>query len=572
MTTQAKPSRLDLERELIWRRCKTDPWYFILNYVQVKNPRGAYEAWNAEWLHQGDITRWMHGKWLSESKSMSGALKARQVGWTTIAHAFVLWDIFFHDYHDWLSVSVGEDEAKDALASKVKAPYERLPSWMLRRGPQIKSATSQLFAFENGSSILAIPSTERSGRSRAVYGALFDEAAFMEDAGAVFAGVEPTVYGPLFMFSTANGMGDFFHDTWVESLADDSEWDMSFYPWSVVPGRTEAWYETQKLTYRTQPHLFYQEYPNNPTEAFLKSGRTAFDIEHLTEWGAWSEPAYRHDVTAMDFHRELDADEIFEYTRLGDSERADLELWVWEYPTIIRGPDGRVAQLPSYSVGVDVSEGLAHGDFSAVEVRNLNTGEQVATMRAHIPIYELGPFIELVGYLYFTALIGVERNSFGLVPLEYLQNRGYPRIYRMDPIAELKRGQRSPRYGWLTTRTTKPKMVQDMVKATVHEEVILHDRRWLQEASTFISTGTGRYEASASNTDDLLMASLVNHQVSRDIDRFPVVWEPLEVPEITFRDVFGDVTYAGDELVAANVLDQPIGQAHEAPVRVSFRR
>ena len=281
-------NRIEVERELIWRRCMQDPWYFIKNYVKVLSVGKGYVPFDL-WDHQPEIIKWMHSKHTG-GPSCNGALKARQVGWTTIGNAFALWSMFFHPNHPWLQVSVGQDEAADALTSKVTTPYSMLPSWMRQRGPSVVKDTAEQFGFDNGSYMLAIPSTSRSGRSRAVFGCLFDEAAFMVEADEVYAGVEPMVYGPMFVFSTANGMGNFFHETWTESLADDSLWDMKFFPWTSVPGRDDEWYAEKKLAYRGREHLFYQEYPSNPAEAFMRSGRTAFDLEFLEENHDWREP------------------------------------------------------------------------------------------------------------------------------------------------------------------------------------------------------------------------------------------------------------------------------------------
>jgi len=382
--TPPKHSKLQLERELIWRRCQKDPWYFISEYVKVLVVAKGYQKFDL-WEHQPEIIQWMLSKH-TDKASYSGSLKARQIGWTTIGNAFALWSMWFHPNHPWIQVSVGEDEAAAALTSKVTTPYSMLPSWMRRRGPQVVKDTAQEFGFDNGSSMLAIASTSRSGRSRAVYGCLFDEAAFMVDAEEVYAGIEPMVYGPLFVFSTANGMGNFFHQTWTESLADDSVWDMKFFPWSVVPGRDEDWYKTKKLTYRGREHLFYQEYPSNPGEAFMRSGRTAFDLEHLESTQDWVEPLYKIDLAQLEFHKMHD--DKWELSKIPAGEYRDLELHVFTEPEVERDEDGMVLRKPNYGIGVDVSEGLAHGDYSAISVRDINRGEQVATVRAHIPIYD----------------------------------------------------------------------------------------------------------------------------------------------------------------------------------------
>lgn len=550
--------------------CEQSAWYFISNYVHVLVVGKGYQHLDLAWSHQEEIVEWMQEAHDKSEATWNGALKARQVGWTTIANAFALWCMVFHKHHEWLEVSVGEDEANLAVSQKILGPYEQLPGWMRRRGPSIESQTQTEIQFDNGSGMKSIPSTGRSGRSRAVFGCIFDEAAFMVDAQDVFAGVDPAVYGPMFVFSTANGMGDFFHSTWVESMADDSVWDMRFFDWSVVPGRDTDWYETKQKSYRGQEHLFFQEYPANPTEAFLKSGRTAFDLEFLDERFAWEEPLYKLDATQLVFHRH-DPEMMIEKAKIPAGEYRDLEIWVWNEPNIERDEDGHVTRIPNYGVGVDVSEGLEHGDYSAISVRDINRGEQVATLRAHVPIYDLGEIVEVMGYWYHGALIGVERNNFGLVPLQYLQDAGYPRLYRMDSIAELKRGSRTPRYGWLTSRTTKPKMVQDMALAVSVETIVLHDRRWLQEATTFVSTGTGRYEATPPNTDDLMIAELIAHQMELDVGRFPTIWRDPTPGPPTFGDVFAIMSYAESDGNQTDELDRPIGQASRAPeARKSF--
>jgi len=451
---------------------------------------------------------------------------------------------------------VGQDEAAKALTLKLKQPYSMLPSWLRRRLPQVTKDTGEEFNFDNGSGMQAVPSTARSGRSLAVYGVLFDEAAFMETPEEVFAGLEAMTYGPMFVFSTANGMGDFFHSTWLESELLDSEWDQKFYPWTVVPGRTQEWYDTKLRTYRGKEHVFYQEYPATPTEAFLRSGRTAFDLEHLDKTQPWSEATFKIDLNLISV---VDADSI-ERARFPITESRDLELHVWEEPLVSRNDDGTIHQKPNYVVSCDVAEGLEHGDYTAISVRNVNTNEQVAASLTHIPIFNLGSVLEVIGYWYHSALVVVERNNFGLVPLQYLQEHHYPRLYRMDTIAEMKRGDRTPRYGWITSRASKPKMVQDLAKSFQLEDVRIHDRRFLQQASAFVADGKGGYSAEAPNHDDMVMAEMRAEQGYVDSPRFPLTWMDPEPGPMTMGELFAR-TPIGSSVGSA--LSKPIGDRPE---------
>jgi len=92
-----KPSRLELEREIIFRRCQQDPLYFISEFVKVNVVGKGYQRFDF-WPHQPEILEWMHSKHdLHPSRSI--ALKARQIGWTTIGNAFAMWSMLFHNDH-----------------------------------------------------------------------------------------------------------------------------------------------------------------------------------------------------------------------------------------------------------------------------------------------------------------------------------------------------------------------------------------------------------------------------------------------------------------------------------------
>lgn len=541
------PSKHELWVENEYRICKKDPLYFLTNYWKIQTIGKGYAVADL-WEHEKQDVADMHAAMLAVGEHQRQIkLKARQLGWTTIACGMMFHNAFFNEHHPWLVASQGLDEAKDTLLTKVKTPYLMLPRWLKTRGPALLDDNSEMMSFDNGSRIISIASTSASGRSKSVYGVLMDEAAFMETADELFAALDPLCYGPMFVFSTANGMGNWFHDTWVEAQLSDSEWEPRFWPWSARPDRDEDWYERTKRKYRGQMHLFYQEYPSTPAEAFAKSGRTAFDLELLEEVGGFAPPNVRLDISRID----MDGPALVMGAELQDLEEADLELWVWEFPTVEKGPDGRMWRAPNYCVSVDVAEGLAHGDYSAVTVYDAHLRTVVASMKAHMPIEDLGPFVEWLGYWYHTALVGVERNNAGLVPLQYLQAVKYPRLYRMDSIAQQKRGDRTPRYGWHTNKTTKPKMVIDMTKALRDENIILSDERILAEARTFLADGKGGYGASPGNHDDIIIAAMIGLQLCEDVGDYPIVWSNPDPGPTTI----------GELIAAGQSKDNPFGTA-----------
>jgi len=528
---KGQPSRIEVERELIWRRCVKDPAWFLEQYWSI-NQVGKGYAVSGLWPHQTEMVEHMLAAFDDSGRNVY--LKARQIGFTTLAMGLAFWSGFFHPDHPWLVTSQGESEAADTLSTKLKQPYERLPAWMRKRGPNVIKDTGEEFGFDNGSRFLAIPSTSRSGRSKAVYGVLMDEAAFQQEADELFAALDPLCYGPLFMFSTANGMAGTFHQNWLDAQLPGSEWGSLFFPWDVVPGRDEDWYDKQTRKYRATPHLLAQEYPRSSVEAFLKSGRTAFDIEFMQDTQPFTEPSWRYDLSTFD-HTEP------EKALLGDGVEADLELHVWEQPTVLRDEHGVVIRKPNYVIGSDVSEGLIHGDYSAGSVIDANTTEQVATYKSHVPIYDLGRVMEQVGLWYHTALIASERNAMGIAPLVYLQEAAYPRIYRMESFAQIKSGDRTARYGWYTSRASKPKMIQDMARFLNEEQIILRDPRIPVEASTFINDGKGQFNAKYPNHDDLLIATMISLQGAIDVGEYPIAWTDSAPQPFTMGQLMGEM-------------------------------
>lgn len=514
----------------MWRR-STAPTadgflYFFENIWVVQIPRKGATHPKAR-LFQRKVAEALMGERLHPLLLI--VLKARQIGFTTITMAFAVWWCLFHSDSPWLIASRGEDAAKKNLA-RAQYGWRRLPSWYVARCPKVTTDTAERLAWDNESRIDSIPASASSGRSDSVFGVLFDEAAHMDNPAELYASLEPLCYGPFIVFSSANGMGGWFHEHCQEAQLPDSAWEFMFCPWWEVEGRDQEWHERTRRKYRGQLWLFYQEYPNDPVEAFAKSGRVAFgaDLLALQEWTApnWR---FRWDGTAFDLKRPLDP-----------GQEDDLELHVWALPTVLRDEKGKTLQRPNYVVFCDTAEGLEKGDWTTIAVWDANLREVVATVKTHYPIEDLDQVLAHLGHLYHVALLLVERNNQGLVPIVGLQKRyRYPRMYRMPDLGARVVGDRTPRYGWITSKASKPKMVHDFLRALRAEEVKVHDPRWRLEAQTFVADGKGGYAASEQNHDDLMIAVIGGWQGVLDVGQYPIVWlDDIEQPP-TWADVIG---------------------------------
>lgn len=521
----AEVSQQEAARELLFRRSKESFGFFFEHMWVVQVPRkGAVHP-----KLRGFQARLAGLLEKQVDSLLLVALKARQIGFTTIVCAFAVWWCLFHPDSPWLLASRNEDAAKKNLA-RAAYGWRRLPQWFKDRCPECTSDTTERLAWANESRVESIPASAASGRSDSVFGVLFDEAAHMEAPAELFASLQPLCYGPFIVFSSANGMGGWFHERWLEAQAEGSEWTPFFCPWSEVAERDPAWYERTRRKYRGQEWLFYQEFPANDVEAFARSGRVAFD-PGLIDGQDYTPPLVRYGwgVAEPNNFGPLDA-----------GQENDLELWVWAYPRVERDEKGRTLRPPNYVVFCDPAEGLAHGDQTAIAVWDANQMELVATSVSYYPIEDLDLPLAWIGHWYHGALLMVERNNHGLVPITGLSRRlHYPRLYRMASMGEIPSGDRTPRYGWITSRVTKPKMVHDFLRALRDGLARLHDARWRVQASTYVADGKGGYGASEQNFDDLMTAVIGGWQGVQEVGQYPVVWiDDVEQPP-TWQDILG---------------------------------
>jgi hypothetical protein len=174
--------------------------------------------------------------------------------------------------------------------------------------------------------------------------------------------------------------------------------------------------------------------------------------------------------------------------------------------------------------------------------------------------------LDALGRWYHMALILPEWNNQGITVINDLRKLfSYPRIYRMASLARIPRGDRTPRYGWMTTVASKPKMVFDFIKAIKDQTILLHDGRFLEEASTFIRTAKGGFAASGSNFDDHVIGHLGAWQGVLEVGEYPIVWRD---EGVTKPVTWGDLMAWDDEVHQVDVLAQPINQEQEKGERV----
>ena len=168
-------------------------------------------------------------------------------------------------------------------------------------------------------------------------------------------------------------------------------------------------------------------------------------------------------------------------------------LTVWHNPV-----GGR-----TYTAGVDTAEGLVHGDYSCIQMLDVRSGEQVAVWHGHIPPDELAHEVFRMALWYNNALTCVESNNHGLTTIVQLRHLGHPNLFRKRTLNRATT-KVSMEFGWKTTRTSKPLLIDDLDMALRNDELTLFDRHTIAELRTYVRNERG--SMSGSPFDDRVMA------------------------------------------------------------------
>ena len=142
--------------------------------------------------------------------------------------------------------------------------------------------TQTKIEFANESYIESLPSASDPARGESVYLVVVDELAYLPNSDEAWSSIEPIadVGGRIMALSTANGEGNLFHKLWVGAETKTNRF--TCHVPSVVGERSRP-----GVVRREEDDLpewqMAQEYPDNPDEAFLKSGRPVFSLEVLRQ-------------------------------------------------------------------------------------------------------------------------------------------------------------------------------------------------------------------------------------------------------------------------------------------------
>ena len=449
-----------------YAKCATDPTYFLGKYGIIQHPVKGKVNFNLYDFQEKSLKSFM-------KHDYNIVLKARQLGLSTLTAGYALWMMTFQQDKNILVIATKQETAKN-LVTKVRVMHANLPGWL--KQPCVEDNKLSL-RYKNGSQIKAVASSEESGRSEALSLLIIDEAAFIDKIDTIWGAAQQTLAtgGRALVISTPNGVGNFFHKTWVGAENGTNDFNFIKLHWSVHPEREQEWRDEQdKLL---GPSLAAQECDCD----FITSGRGVIDgllLEKMKE-SSVREPIEKRGI--------------------------DSNYWIWQPPNYTK----------NYVVSADVSRGDGT-DYSAFHIIDVETLEQVAEYKGKISTQDFGNMLVNVASEYNNALLVVENNNIGWAAIQQVIDREYPNLFYTSKDLQYVdvQHQMTNKYrvqernmvpGFSTTQKTRPLIVAKLEEMFREESVMVHSQRLIDELFVFIYNGN-RAEAMTGYNDDLVMS------------------------------------------------------------------
>jgi len=465
-------------------------------------------------------------------------LKARQMGFSTLTEGLIFKNTATS--FDFNSLIIAhKDEATANLFRMSQRFYDHLPDEIK---PRTRSSNAQEIIFDAppkqvAKGVQGLRSRIRCataggsgvGRSYTLQNVHMSELAFwpgnkLETYTGIMQAV-PDIPGTMVIIeSTANGY-DTFKQLWdaaVQAQRDGTDGFVPvFFPWyemreyrRTVPAdfcRTpeeEELAETfglddEQLAWRRwciaincggDLDLFHQEFPATPDEAFIATGRCAFDKAAL--------------VLRREKVRELE----WEYGMFRITRDYAGKIAGYQWQPEERGPI-RIRKHPEkgvpYVLGGDTAG--TGSDYFASHVLDNRTGEQVAVVHHQFGERMYAEQMFCLGMYYNEALIGVETN-YSTYPEMILEDLGYPNLYVRERYDNFT-GKMVDAYGFETTPSTRPVLIDGLKDVAKYSLETITDYDTLGEMLTFVYDEHWKAQAEQGEHDDLVISLGIAHRI-----------------------------------------------------------
>lgn len=451
-------------------------------------------------------------------------LKARQMGISTCVEAILNTNTMLN-FNMKTGIITHQSSATANLFKMSKIMYQSLPN---KIKPQVLKDNQNELVFNNTdntglNSELKCMTAGSSGVGRSdTYKQLhLSEYAFWPgDKKATLNGllqaVPNTPNSIVIIESTANGF-EHFKELWDDAVAGNSDFIPVFFPWFKMPeyrmqydgfSLTEEEEElkriydldNEQLSWRrwciknncsNDIDMFKQEYPSNPEEAFLSTGKCLFNkeqvINRIQKLKAPLKTGY--------FKYNYNSQKITNIKFVESESKPLIEIYEMPksgYPYVLGGdPAG---------IGTDSFAG---------DIIDNTTGKQVATLEVELDETEFTRQMYCLGMFYNEALCCIETN-YSTYPTKELFRLGYTKQYlrTIDDIIDVKI---QDKLGFNTNKATRPVIISELVKFFSECIDLINCKKTLLQALTFIKREDGKQAADDGYHDDRIMSLAITH-------------------------------------------------------------
>jgi len=461
----AKQSLKDIIK-LEYQKCASDPIYFMKKYCMIQHPVRGKIQFQLYPFQEDTLIDFKDHRY-------NIILKSRQTGISTLTAGYSLWKMLFNQDFNVLVIATKQEVAKN-LITKIRVMNQYLPSWLKLETVEDNKLSLR---YSNGSQAKATSAASDAGRSEALSLLVFDEAAFIDKIEDIWVSAQSTLStgGNAIVLSTPNGVGNWYHKTWVGAEEGRNDFNTIRLHWTVHPERDQDWRDEQERL--LGPKGAAQECDCD----FVSSGDSVIDPQLLQ------------------FYKDTYVQEPIEKTGF------DGNLWKWEYADYNK----------SYIVVADVARGDA-SDFSTAHVIDVVTSVQVAEYKGKLDTKDFGNFLVALATEYNNALLVIENANIGWATIQQVIDRSYTNLYYTDKdIKYVDSGnQHTNKYrsqdknqvaGFSTTSRTRPLIISKLEEYIRDKSITIRSVRTIDEMFTFI-WNNGRAEAMRGYNDDLVMA------------------------------------------------------------------
>jgi len=439
-------------------------------------------------------------------------LKARQIWFTTYKTIDKL-DKALTTKNCTVNIVAHKQDKLQDIFMKVKYTFDRIPDiieledWRKRHKPKPKYDNRNEYYFPELNSKIKITLDSRSGTLTDCH---VSEGAFIKDFRDMLRATIPAAeQADITVETTANGMNE-FKDFWD----NDDRFEKMFFPrfeqqeyqeqapkWYVVMDELQYLQERYNLTdnqlyryetrYKADKDGTLQEYPSEPIDAFISSGRPFYDLQAIRDYKVntnWEED-----------------DNIKWLVRYNRDVNNDALFWL------------------------DFAEWLDHWDKSTLRVRDRRL-KLICTYRWTKDPAEMCNVVEYIYNNGIKWVIWPERNNHWHTFLNSAkQYKWYHDIYTPKTDKDDVKVDLKHKRWWLTNMVTRPLMLDDHKEAIKHFLVEM-DQDLKDECFTFVYKNW-KPQADVNCYDDVVMWDAICLQMLKEKSKH--IKKPVQAPQPT---------------------------------------